>query len=73
MSDYNYTPNTLIDEVSSTEYYIGISNNGSNINSPTWKIRKVIKIGTTWNTSLYPNGDQGFSFIWNNRAIYSYK
>jgi len=66
-------PTTLIDEVSLTEYYIGVSNNGNNPNSNIWQIKKIKKTGNVWNITLYPNGSQEFKFIWNNRTEYIYK
>ena len=81
MSDFNNfnnnnpvpnQPTQLVDEMSSTEYYIGISVNGNNPLSPIWNIKKIWKNGTVWFTE-YPNGDQSSSFIWNNRSGYTYK
>jgi len=81
MTDFNTDMNvqseqrdaiTLIDEVSSTEIYVGISNNGSNIFEPFWRIKKIIKNGNVWSITLFPNGDQRFIYIWNNRASYTY-
>ena len=62
----------LIDEVSETEIYIGISKQGNSTDKPIWQINKMLKSGTVWNTSLFPNADQNFSFIWDNRTTYTY-
>jgi hypothetical protein len=62
----------LIDDVSETEIYIGVSKQGNLINKPVWQINKLEKIGTVWNTSLFPNGNQDFVFIWDNRTSYTY-
>ena len=67
-----YDPITLIDEVSSTEYYIGVSNNGNSQSRPVWSIKKIKKTGNVWNITLFPNGLQTSTFVWNNRAIYTY-
>jgi hypothetical protein len=70
-----YSPgaSTLIDEASSTEYYIGTSSGsakGENIAS--WSIKKIWKDGNIWRTQ-FPNGDQSFIFVWNDRLIYTYQ
>lgn len=67
----NYSPTKLIDEVSDSEYYIGISDNGNTKSASTWEIQKCIKTGTIWEF-LYPDGDQGFSYVWNDRTSYTY-
>ena len=63
---------TLIDEVSSTEYYIGISSGSKDGSIASWNIKKIWQDGTVWKTE-FPNGDQSFTFIWNNRAGYTYQ
>jgi hypothetical protein len=68
---YNFEPIVLIDEVSSTEYYIGVSNNGNNQGGANWKIKKISQVSTVWKTE-FPNGDQSFAFIWNSRGGYIY-
>jgi len=81
LSDFNnYTagqthviePITLIHEYSPTEYYIGVSNNSRDTGRNVWKIRKIVKIGNVWATTLYPNGDQKFGFSWDLRLGYTY-
>lgn len=69
---YNIEPIQLIDEVSSTEFYIGLSNNGRDTSKEIWKINKITKNGNVWNISQFPNGSQKFEFIWDNRATYTY-
>ena len=64
-------PPMLIDEVSSTEYYIGVSRNSSDVTTPYWRIQKIWKIGSVWNFG-YPNSDQGFKYQWSNRYSYTY-
>lgn len=68
----NYEPNTLIDEVSETEIYLGISNNSSNVSGTTWQIKKRWKVGTVWFAG-YPDGKQTFEFTWGNKNSYTYK
>jgi hypothetical protein len=63
---------TLIDEVSSTEFYIGISNGAKDGSKAIWRIKKIWKDGTVWNVG-FPNGDQSSKFIWNSRGGYTYQ
>ena len=65
-------PKTLIDEVSATEFYIGVSIGGNDTGAPIWSIRRIVLVGTVWATALYPNGDQSFNFIWDDRTILNY-
>lgn len=61
----------LVDEISSTEYYIGTSRNFSSEIYPSWKIKKIWKIGSVWHFG-YPNGNQNYVFKWADRFSYSY-
>jgi len=63
-------PKTLIHEYSTTEFYVGVSISGVDTAAPIWSIRKIVKTGNVWATTLYPNGDQGFNYIWNERLNY---
>lgn len=65
-------PIILIDEISSTEYYIGVSNNGKFRGKAIWKIKKMIKNGTEWDITLFPNGKQSYEFVWDDRTTYTY-
>lgn len=65
-------PNTIIDEVSNTEYYIGTSENGIDLSKPTWKIKRILKVGNIWKFG-YPNGNQTYEYVWNSRYEYAYK
>ena len=62
---------TLIDEMSETEYYVGVSINGGNPYANSWKIKRIMKNGNVWSTT-YPSADQGFNFIWSDRYSYNY-
>ena len=62
---------TIVDEISSTEYYIGISVNSDNGSKPYWRIKKIYKVSTVWKTA-YPNGDQSYQYIWDDRLSYTY-
>lgn len=69
---YNFKPYILVDELSDTEIYVGISKNGRSKSKPIWQIKKSVKNGSVWTINEYPNGDQSFSFIWDNRLTYTY-
>ena len=64
-------PKVLVDEVSSTTIYIGVSNNSRNVNSSDWQIKKMVKLGNVWAVD-FPDGDQGFNYKWSIRLAYSY-
>jgi hypothetical protein len=74
--DYNSQPfnlvaTTLIDTPSSTEIYIGTSKSFKDTSKPLWQIKKIWQDSTVWKTE-FPNGDQGFKFIWEIRGTYTY-
>lgn len=69
---YNFEPAILIHELSESEIYVGVSNNGGNVTASTWQIKKSVKIGDIWKINLFPDGDQSFSYVWNNRLTYTY-
>ena len=64
-------PPMLIDEVSDTEYYIGISRNDSDESRKVWRIERIWKSGNIWRFG-YPDGDQSFSYEWSKRYTYTY-
>jgi hypothetical protein len=64
-------PVRLIDEVSSTEYYIGESINGNNQSNPTWKIKRIWKVSTIYHFG-FPDGQQEYKFIWDDRYDCNY-
>ncbi len=61
----------LVDEVSSTEIYVGISRNSKNPAGSNWRIKRIWQVGTVWNFG-FPDGNQDFVFIWDDRYSYSY-
>jgi hypothetical protein len=71
VESHNIFPVMLVDEVSSTEYYIGISKNFNNQSKPNWQIKRIWKVGNVWNFG-FPNGNQGFKWIWDIRYDYTY-
>ena len=68
---HNIEAPLLVDEVSSTEYYIGESKNTSNIYRDNWRIKRIWKVGNVWNFG-FPNGNQDFIFQWELRDTYTY-
>lgn len=62
----------IIDEVSTTLTYIGISKNrGAQTSSKVWQIKKIEKIGTV-TTIEFPSSNSDFNFDWDSRATFSY-
>jgi hypothetical protein len=57
---------------SGTTTYTGTSQSFSDIGAPIWKIKKEWKVGNVTYMG-FPNGNQDFVFIWNNRSGYTYK
>ena len=68
----SYEPVKLIDEVSTQLYSIGTSNFGNASNSAVWKIKKIEKIGNVWSLAAYPDGNQDYKFVWDERGNYNY-
>ena len=64
-------PTILIDEVSATDFYIGVSKSFSDPAQPNWRIKRIYKVGNVWKQG-FANGDQGFTFIWDLRFGYIY-
>ena len=66
------TVSTYIDEADASTTYIGIAPRKSSITSPVWQIKRILVDGTV--TSItYPNGDDGFKYIWDDRDSYTYE
>lgn len=65
-------PITLVHEYSPTEYYVGVSTNGSDTSKANWQIKKMSKSGDIWTVNRFPNGDQSFKYVWDDRLIYIY-
>lgn len=68
---HDLKPPMLVDEVSSTEYYIGHSKNSKLKNKSNWRIQRIWKVGSVWNFG-YPDGNQNFDFMWDLRDTYTY-
>jgi hypothetical protein len=71
IQSFNIEPSTLIDEASSEEFYIGTSQSSRNTSKAIWRIKKIWKDGTIWKVE-FPNGDQSFKFVWDDRSGYTY-
>ena len=73
IESFNVEPFTLIDEVNSEEFYIGISKNSRNTTKTNWRIKKIWKDGTIWRVQ-FPDGDQSYNYVWDDRiSSYAYK
>jgi len=68
---HNVDPITIVDESSATEYYVGVSKNTGNEGKANWRIKRIWKIGNVWKFG-FPNGDQSFKFVWDDRYDYTY-
>ena len=64
-------PTILIDEASTIDFYIGVSNSFSDPAQPNWRIKRIYKVGNVWKQG-YPDGDQHFIFVWDLRPTYVY-
>jgi len=65
-------PYVLVDEFSSTEFFIGTSKSFSDPNKANWRIKRIWKLGSVWKFG-YPLGSQDFNFVWDDRLSYDYK
>jgi hypothetical protein len=69
---FTYESIVLVDEASSGTTYIGTSINSNVTGSANWRIKKVWKDGTV-TRSEFPDGDQSYKFVWDDRAGYTYQ
>lgn len=65
-----YETYEFTDEASGSVTYKGYSGQ-SNGAAPLWRIQKIETSGDV-TTVKYPDGDQTFKFVWNDRATYTY-
>lgn len=65
----NIEPYVLTEVVNEELIYVGTSNMGNIPDFKCWKIKKIWKDGDIWYMG-FPNGDQSFSFIWDERKNY---
>lgn len=69
---YSIEPSMYVDENADGFTYIGTSKSFKDSSKPLWKIKRIGRYGNTWDFS-YPNGNQGFDFVWDLRQTYDYK
>lgn len=69
---YNAEQIMIVDEISSTEIYIGTSDNSSDFSAANWKIKRILKTGSVWKFE-FPDGNQEFKWVWSDKLTYSYK
>ena len=67
----------LVDELTSTEYYIGISWNRADQSKPTWRIKRIWKVGTVWHFGFPQpdpkhDGNQEVKWVGDERYSYTY-
>lgn len=53
--------------------YIGKAEPGSVASDAVWQIMKLTWVDDNCTNLKYASGSNGFSFIWNNRATYTYE
>lgn len=71
VNQINYDGIMLIDELSDTEFYIGYSEKNSRSDKEQWRIRRIWQVGSVWYFG-FPDGDQSFNFVWDDRLTYTY-
>lgn len=62
---------TMIDDASSTVSYYGFASPGTATSDEFWRIIKK-EISGTVTSFLYAEGDLSYSYIWDDRASYTY-
>jgi len=72
VQDHVRDPIMLVEELNSTEYYIGISKDFKDPSKANWRIKRVFKVGTVWKFE-FPFGDQRFKYVWDDRLTYTYQ
>ena len=71
IQSFDVTTPLIIDEISSTEFYVGQSINSKDLGKPNWRIRRIWMVGSVWHFG-FPNGDQDFKYVWDLRDTYDY-
>lgn len=61
----------LTDVVDSDEIYVGTSQRGYKPDVECWRIKKLWKEDTIWYMG-FPDANQSFAFIWDERKQYNY-
>jgi hypothetical protein len=62
----------IVDESSINNFYIGTSRSFKNPSQANWRIKRIWKVGTVWKIG-FPNGNQDFTFVWDDRTSYIYE
>ena len=70
-NNYHIEAPMLIDEISSTEIYLGFSKGSSDPSKPNWRIKRIWKIGSVWKMG-FPKGNQDYINVWDDRFTYLY-
>jgi len=60
-----------VDEVDSSNTYLGTASVGSATSSASWQIKKIIESGTL-TSILFADGDTSYDNVWDDRASLSY-
>jgi hypothetical protein len=66
----NIDPIIIVDTTGTTTY-TGFSCRFAIETAPIWRIKKIWQVGSVIYTG-FPNGSQGFEFIWTDRESYTY-
>jgi hypothetical protein len=69
---YNLEPYVLIDGLTGTTRYTGVSISSGDTAKPIWRIKKEWVSGNAQFMG-FPDGDQSYVFTWSDRASYTYK
>ena len=69
---YNLEPYVLIDGVTGSTRYVGVSISAGDINMPVWKIKKEWQVGNSLFMG-FPDGNQSYGFAWSGRTGFTYK
>jgi hypothetical protein len=64
-------PYVLVDQQSTTNFYIGTSRSFNDPAAHNWRIKRIWQVGNVWKSG-FPGGDQGFTFAWDDRVSYVY-
>lgn len=72
LNSHKHVAPFLVDEVSSTEFYIGESDNTRYQDKDNWQIKRIWKVGNVWNFG-FPEGNQDYIWNWELRDTYIYQ